>query len=284
VTVNSKNTQDSLNHDLMEAIKEGELDLVRSLVEKGADVNHIQGPAEPGDWKSYAANTPLTFATSGMNFNKNIEIVRFLVEHGAEVNRRDGNLNLPIFDAVRDLNLEIVQYLIERGAKVDVFDYTADIILNIIGEDNGERTSPRRGNNLLYYVFHPRAFTHSYSSEDKEKMLKIATMLMEHGAVPLTEYLAEAIDLGSYDLAKLLIQKGVDVNSQLYEPKMHYTSFLEMAIDSDEEDLITLILESGAKITRENMRYAKKRNTYIVVKNVLKKLKIRNPGSWWRLF
>ncbi|MDR1959797.1 MAG: ankyrin repeat domain-containing protein, partial [Planctomycetaceae bacterium] len=118
---------------LYEAIKKGDFKLVKSLVEKGADVNEKIG--------NYG--TPLVLALDCRKF----DIAKFLVEKGADVNGKvevtfsevidDPNAEpdsyatitvtktkkiyfAPLKSAANTGNLEMVKYLVERGADVNL--------------------------------------------------------------------------------------------------------------------------------------------------------------------
>ena len=82
------------------AIRNGSLEIVRYLVEHGADVNH-QGKNQylflfMNNDTAFSGNqnwTPLYWAA----WNGNLEIVRYLVEHGADVNLQGKNQYLFLF-------------------------------------------------------------------------------------------------------------------------------------------------------------------------------------------
>jgi ankyrin repeat protein/predicted small lipoprotein YifL len=82
----------------------GRLDVVRLLVEKGADKN-IRNP--------YSGGTPLMAAASNGFF----DIVRYLVEQGANVNLRDNNGQTAASYAYDKGEVEIYDYLMEHGAR-----------------------------------------------------------------------------------------------------------------------------------------------------------------------
>ncbi|KAH8823893.1 ankyrin repeat-containing domain protein [Flagelloscypha sp. PMI_526] len=81
-------------------------DLVRYLVEKGANVNMIGGQY----------GTPLQTAAS----RSSLKTVQYLVEQGAYVNTTGGNDGTPLYNAVAQGKWDVVQYLVEQGADVNV--------------------------------------------------------------------------------------------------------------------------------------------------------------------
>lgn len=86
------------------AAKKGNVEMVRTLVRKGANVNDK-------DKKGY---TPLHYAcTKG-----NPETVKILLEFGADVNAKTNNNKTPLTFARSNGNREIIQMLESRGARL----------------------------------------------------------------------------------------------------------------------------------------------------------------------
>lgn len=93
---------------LMHYILCHDFDMVKYLVEHGADVN-MKG--EYGDTAIFSAIS-----------NKNLDILKYLVENGADVNiqKQNGNTPTPLFYAVMFGNIQIIKYLLEHGADVNI--------------------------------------------------------------------------------------------------------------------------------------------------------------------
>ena len=90
-------------HFVIKNCKES-LNIVKNLVEQGADVNV----------KDYRYKTALHHAVEA----KSLEIVKYLVEHGADVNCKTKRGTTALHFAVGTGSLEMVRYLVENGAKV----------------------------------------------------------------------------------------------------------------------------------------------------------------------
>jgi ankyrin repeat protein len=107
VDVNSKNEYGfTLLHT---AVLCGSVDVVQYLISKGADVNA----------RNYQDVTPLHCAES------NFDVVKCLVAHGAEVNARSCNGYTPLHYTVRYRHIEfieVLEYLISQGADVHAQD------------------------------------------------------------------------------------------------------------------------------------------------------------------
>ena len=97
--------ENNLNNQLRDACWNGNLEKVKSLREKGADMNA----------KSQCGSTLLHWACH----SGKLEIAKYLIEKGADVNAKDKEGATPFHYACRYGNLELVKYLVEEHG-VDV--------------------------------------------------------------------------------------------------------------------------------------------------------------------
>ena len=88
--------------DLMEASKEGLLDVVRRRLEEGADPNQVDG----------YARTPLLYAS----FYRHVEVVRELLAAGADPNKVDYDGRTLLHNASTIGLVEVVRELLAAGA------------------------------------------------------------------------------------------------------------------------------------------------------------------------
>lgn len=102
---------------LHEAVESGNADLVRLLVEGGADV----------DATGSFGDTPLHVAVDGSY----VEIVRILVEGGADVNKPGSFDNTPLHEAVERGHAEIVRILVEGGGDINKPGFMSDTPLTL---------------------------------------------------------------------------------------------------------------------------------------------------------
>ena len=84
----------------------GHLEIVKYLVENGADINA----------KDYEEFTSLIRAS----INGHLEVVKYLVENGADINTKDHVGITPLIYASMLGNFELVKYLIGKGADVNI--------------------------------------------------------------------------------------------------------------------------------------------------------------------
>ena len=92
-----------LSELLMQESKRGNIDIVRMLIEKGADVN-VQNKN---------GTTPLMFAS----FDGHTEVARMLIENGADVNIKSDNGKTALKYAMKYNKKKIVSLLRQAGAK-----------------------------------------------------------------------------------------------------------------------------------------------------------------------
>jgi ankyrin repeat protein len=88
-----------VNGGIESASKNGQFEILKYLVENGADVNH------DGGWIIVEAS-----------MNGHLEVVKYLVENGADVTLND---NRAIKNASELGKMEVVKYLAEHGADID---------------------------------------------------------------------------------------------------------------------------------------------------------------------
>lgn len=104
--------ENDINIGLVDAAGRGDLPMVKSLLQRGADINAID--------RIRFGFTPLIYAT----FYNQFGVIPFLIESGADVNLPDRDGQTPLMWAVvhGDEALETVEYLIAHGARLDAKD------------------------------------------------------------------------------------------------------------------------------------------------------------------
>jgi len=88
------------------AALEGHLEVVKYLLENGADINA----------KNSDGYQPIHCAV----FEGHLEVVKYLLENGADINAKDNVGKTPLYHAVYDCNMECIKYLILQGADVNI--------------------------------------------------------------------------------------------------------------------------------------------------------------------
>jgi ankyrin repeat protein len=196
------------------ASQEGHLEMVRLLLEKGVNVNAKYGHA-------------LRAASAAGH----LEIVKLLIENGAKVNAKEDEA---LREASRSGHFKIVKLLIENGAKVNAFD---DVALRVAS---------------------------------KKGYLEIAQLLLENGADVNAnggQALSDASENGYLEIVRLLIEKGANVNANDNEALLR-------ASGNEHWEIVRLLLENGANVNAHNnyaMRIASAEGYLEIVKFLAKK-------------
>lgn len=174
--------------NLHEAVRRGDLDTVRKLVNTGADVNKRKGGFETTALHIAAAGVTPGPAPYSYRIEHAREMARILVAHGADVNLRDNLGDTPLCKVALFNNFEVGEVLIEAGADLDAPTAYGRRPLHIAA-DMGHK--------------------------------EVAKLLIEHGAninvkddegrTPLHESASNEIDPGTTDVTELLLKSGADV-------------------------------------------------------------------------
>jgi len=136
ILINCKNINVNVYNDLLEsplfyACLNNDYKLVKLLIEKGANVNHVNGSGEsilsitldlnivklllisganPNLENNYDYSTPLIEAVRESNFNK----IKLMVEHGAEIDHETTNSETAISVAYNLKNEELLKFLNDK--------------------------------------------------------------------------------------------------------------------------------------------------------------------------
>ena len=114
-----------MDPEICKVAETGDLEGVKALVERGADINSKT-------W--FYRKTPLHHAAE----KGYLEIVKFLVESGADKEAKQKNNNLtPLHFAAAKCHLEIVKFLVERGADKEAKDFEGQTSFQL-AEKSGE--------------------------------------------------------------------------------------------------------------------------------------------------
>jgi hypothetical protein len=177
----------SPNDDLIAAARKSNVEAVKALIAKGADVNA----------KTEYGATPIFFACD----RGHAEIVKILLEHGADVNIRDKFYGTtPVIWAVQRDHAEVVKLIVEKNPQ------SKEIVMNVAVN----QSRPKVARALLGIGgFKPEALTVYLAIAEKNKNSEIIDALKTAGAKPKpkVEY--------KVDVETLKIYEGVYKNEQL---------------------------------------------------------------------
>ncbi len=191
---------------LHDAIEEEDEELVRMLVEAGADV----------DVPGWMDETPLHAAIE----KGNVEIVRTLVEAGADVNKPGWMGQTPLALAVEEGNADILE-----------------ILISATPASTGDNTA------LSQPGWMEETLLHDAIEEEDEDLVR---MLVEAGAdVDMPGWMDEtplhaAIEKGNVEIVRILVEAGADVN----KPGWMGQTPLALAVEEGNAEVLAILLSA----------------------------------------
>ena len=195
----------------------GNLALVKSLLDLGADVNV----------KDDASNTPLFSASGSIRYYKrrevanNLDIVKLLIERGADINSA-GVAGPALVASIQARSLEVFDYLLEKGANVKVKnkDGMTPLMLIAYSYNNRNKEIDTRVNALIK----AGAVVNEVNNSGQTALMiavnnrstNVIRTLLENGADPSVEDKNGSNILGyalsDPEILKLFLEKGADPN------------------------------------------------------------------------
>jgi len=201
---------------LVDASISGNIEVVRDLIEKGADVN---GRDEQGSFPLYAAVV-----------GDHADVVELLIKKGANVNQSKAGDVLPKIERNTTAlhaasiigNQAVVELLVSAAANVNAF---ADL-----NQENAKNAKKILESPLVSKLLTP------------ESVILFKAQLGENGVTPL----ALASRFGHADIAAILLDRGADIN---FQKPGDNTALIEAAI-AGRRDVIDLLVSRKADLNR----------------------------------
>jgi Ankyrin repeats (3 copies)/Domain of unknown function (DUF3471) len=153
---------DELGEELLAAARKSNVEVVKTLLAKGADVNA----------KSPYGQTPLFFACD----RGNIEIVKMLLDKGADLNVKDTFYNSTALTwAAQNKRVEVVKLLLDKGA-----NGADEVLMSGVEAENVDMIKAALSSGKLK----PADLTNALAAAEKAKKDNLAAMLKQAGAKP----------------------------------------------------------------------------------------------------
>ncbi|KAJ7112585.1 ankyrin repeat-containing domain protein [Mycena epipterygia] len=240
---NGAHEADTLAAAFHAASKSGHANIVRLLLEKGADVNAVDAEHE----------SALQAASNGGH----TETVRLLLEKGADVNAKGGEYGNALQAASEKGNPELVRILLKEGADVNTEGGSYGTALQAASYGG----SPEIVRILLKEGADVNAEGGSYGTALQAASYggspEIVRILLKEGAdvnAAGGEYgnALQASSIGGHTaIVRLLLEKGADVNAA----GGHYGSALQAASYHGSPEIVRILLKEGADVNAAGGHY-----------------------------
>lgn len=231
--VNIETLYDEGMTPLLLAAAQGNLDIVKMLVEYGANIKAVD---------TYERKTSVIWAVN----NQHREVLQFLIDNGGDIEARQEANWTPLMYAAYDGSLELVQCLVENGAKVNAvrnqvdtaLDYAAlhghrEIVLYLL-----KHGADKRRLNLIYASSIGLLDRVKYLIEEKGADIEKRTSVEGYTALYI------AAKKRHKEVVKYLLDKGAFANT---EDILDMSPLLAAARNLDTE-MMDILLENGADL------------------------------------
>lgn len=220
------------------ACYKGHLEMVRFLLEAGADQEH----------KTDEMHTALMEAS----MDGHVEVARLLLDSGAQVNMPADSFESPLTLAACGGHVELAMLLLDRGANIEeVNDEGYTPLMEAAREGHEE---------MVALLLSQGADINAQTEETQETaltlaccggFLEVADFLIKAGAdieIGASTPLMEASQEGHLELVRYLINAGANVNAQTATGD----SALTYACENGHTDVSDLLLQAGAELEHES--------------------------------
>ena len=256
---------------LMIAALRNDYDMVKFLVEKGADVN----AKTHSEYSSVV--TPLLLSLDyehiEFRYDENSFVAEYLINNGADINVKNNHGETPLMYASKLHNIKVVELLIQKGADINAFNNYGNTAL-IYGVNNLETVKllVENGADVNFYKGGSTALISAceYSHERNIDVIKYLVSKKANinaqdneGDTALNKTLDTSdegsIDILDFEIANFLIEQGADVN---IKNKREYTPLIYLGMGEGNFNnksfqeyrikLAEVLLEKGADINAKD--------------------------------
>ena len=206
----------------------GDLDVIRFLVDKGADVNGKE---------SYGLTVLMSASGSG-----NLKLVEYLVEQGTDINVTDNSGETALFDATKKGDLVIVKYLLSKGMDINAKNTHGDTVTDVAFFYGNMKTVKHFIENGADQSGIDINIWARLGDEDKVKSLLSSTKVeinATNGSL-----LINAVRSGNLKLVKFLVEKGANIHEETFEEG----NALIAAVSGGYLDIVKYLVEQGINV------------------------------------
>lgn len=238
---------------LSEAIVMHDLDSVKLLIQKGADVNLVSGPnagkkppKSPDHPVAHVQNQPMSMLLTSTPLRTAMletmprdpnpsEITVYLLDHGANPNLASAEGGTPLMSAAMNGQVKLLKLLLAKGADPGLRDYLGRTALDYAGIRGAEEIV------ALLRDRSPMTLGEAAQFGDLPRVKDLLSKGAKVNEGPVTP-LMEAATNGQVEAAKVLLDNGAWLTARNEEGK----SALDLAAENGEATLVKLLLARGA--------------------------------------
>lgn len=233
---------------LVRSFSSKNIEIVKYLLDRGArvgktlylceDINILAYLVENGISLNTASDEGKTILMTACEKN-NVELTKYLIWNNADLSKKNRSGETALIIAAKKSNFELVKLLVDYGANPYIGKQSGALELCISAILND---SEKARNLLLYYG------------------INVDSLLDENSEEEITPIMIAA-KINNYDVAKVLIENGADLNrkrdisyeidtseSEIEKAEDTTRSILAYAIENDNLELAKLLIENGAKL------------------------------------
>lgn len=216
---------------LMITALNGNLEMAKLLISKGADVNVKDKNGNTA--LAYCSNYGYIIVAKNADVNVKdkygyIKIAKFLVENGADINHRNKDGITALEQATKNSNFELAKFLIENGANHKSINQSLVIVS---GQGDGWRikSNKKEKEEFLHYLI-------SHNADVNAKNCIGVSAL------------ANAVLMDNLEFVKTLLCNGANVNSKDYKGD----TALMFACVKENWEITNLLINNGANVNIKN--------------------------------
>jgi len=249
--IGAKEPSYDIETPLTHASMYGELELVRFLLDSGAEVNKVGG----------YGRTPLHFAATPSSHWSNDfpEIVKVLLEHGADPNIAHHGGDNPLMEAIwgEEFDINIAKMLIDHGTDLEFEDSYSGTALSRAAEkgmmDVVKLIEESLGKKNIKPEILRKALLEAMREDKKEMVWHL--LRQGEGILEITDYkvnvLSYAARKGHTDIVEYLFEQGLD-------PSKHDVGYgLGEAAYYGQFEVMKLLIEGGFDVVGEKSLFLK---------------------------
>ncbi|PZC88487.1 Arp, Ankyrin repeat protein, partial [Pyrenophora tritici-repentis] len=269
------------------ALYEGHEEVVKLLLDKGADVNvqggHFGNALYTASYRGYEAVVQLLLnygadvnaqggdygnalqaasyggyeQTVKMLLDKGAKTVKMLLNKGANVNARGGYYGNALQAASREGHKQVVNMLLDAGAKVNAQGREYGNALQAASREGHEQVVKMLLDSGANVNSQGGDYGNALQAASREGHKQVVNMLLDAGAKVNAQggdygNALQAASYGGYEqTVKMLLDKGAEVNAQGGD----YGNALQAASARNHEQVVKMLLDAGAEVNAQGGYY-----------------------------